>query len=194
MDPLSGNRRDFLKRSALAGLGLGLGGLPSAEAKPDPAQLQHRAAADMGTIRPRPAGHKPAWSLETKPQDKVRVGIIGLNRGRAHVASAVATPFAEVVALCDLLDDRAKEQAEVVRKKTGKTPAVYSGDENAWEQMVARDDLDVVYVATPWEWHKPMAVRAMELGKHAFVEVHCGLTGDDNSGGVMAWFIGGRRL
>ena len=45
--------------------------------------------------------------------------------------------------------------------------------------MVARDDIDVVYVATPWEWHKPMAIRAMELGKHAFLEVNCGLTVDE---------------
>ncbi|MFY8229636.1 MAG: Gfo/Idh/MocA family oxidoreductase, partial [Opitutales bacterium] len=147
--PEQTHRRDFLKLSALAGLGLGA----LAEAKPDPAQLKQRAAADMGTPRPRPAGHKPVWDLRTKPQEKIRVGIIGLNRGRAHVASCVATPFAEVVALCDILDERAQAQAEVVRKKTGRTPAIYSGDENAWEKLVARDDLDVVYVATPWEWH-----------------------------------------
>jgi len=180
MDPLEhGTRRDFLKLGALAGLGYGLSAVPSAEAKPDPAQLKHRAAADMGVTRPRPAGHKPVWDLTTKPQEKVRVGIIGLNRGSAHVASVAATPFAEVVAVCDILDDRAKAQAEAVRKKTGKTPAIYSGDENVWEKMVARDDLDVIYVATPWEWHKPMAIRAMELGKHAFVEVNCGLTVDE---------------
>ena len=169
----------FLKRSAWAGLSLGLGALPTAEAKPDPAALTHRPAAEMGRLRPRPAGHKPVWDLATKPTEKVRVAIIGLNRGSAHVASAAATPFAEVVAVCDILDDRAKAQAEVVRKKTGKAPLVYSGDENVWEQMVARDDIDVVYVATPWEWHKPMALRAMELGKHAFVEVNCGLTVDE---------------
>ena len=102
MDPLEhGTRRDFLKLGALAGLGYGLRAIPSADAKPDPAQLKHRAAADMGTPRPRPAGHKPVWDLTTKPQEKVRVGIIGLNRGSAHVASVAATPFAEVVAVCD---------------------------------------------------------------------------------------------
>ena len=180
MDPLeSGNRRDFLKLGALAGLGFGLSAIPSAEAKPDPAQVMRRAAADIGATRARPAGNKPVWDLTTKPQEKIRVGIIGLNRGRAHVASCVATPFVEVVAVCDILDERAKAQAEVVRKKTGKMPAIYSGDENAWEKMVARDDIDVVYVATPWEWHKPMAIRAMELGKHAFLEVNCGLTVDE---------------
>jgi hypothetical protein len=177
--PAPGNRRDFLRLSALAGLGFGLGAAPSAEARPDPALLKHRAAADMGVTRPRPEGNKPVWGLTTQPTEKVRIGVIGLNRGAAHVAAATAIPFAEVVAVCDILDDRARGQAEVVRRRTGRTPAVYSGDENIWERMVARDDLDVVYVATPWEWHKPMALRAMELGKHAFVEVNCGLTVDE---------------
>ena len=154
------SRRDFLKLGTLAGLGLGINAIPSAEAKPDPSQLKHRAAADIGAPRPRPAGNKPVWDLTTKPIAKVRVGIIGLNRGSSHVASVASTPFAEVVAVCDILDDRAKAQAEVVRKKTGKTPVIYSGDENVWEKMVARDDIDVVYVATPWEWHKPMAIRS----------------------------------
>jgi hypothetical protein len=177
--PEPGNRRDFIKLGALAGLGFGLSVIPNAEAKPDPAQVKRRAAADIGASRPRPTGNKPVWDLTTKPQEKIRVGIIGLNRGRTHVTPAAATPFAEVVAVCDILDDRAKEQAEVVRKKTGKTPAIYSGDENIWEKMVARDDIDVVYIATPWEWHKPMAIRSMELGKHAFLEVNCGLTVDE---------------
>lgn len=177
--PTPGNRRQFLKLSALAGLGAGLQAVPSAEGKPDPALFPHRRADEMGMLRPRPAGNKPVWALQTKPLEKVRVAVIGLNRGRAHVNSAAATPFAEVVAVCDILDDRAQAQAAVVFQKTGKKPVVYSGDENVWEKMVARDDIDVVYVATPWEWHKPMAVRCMELGKHAFVEVNSGVTVDE---------------
>jgi anaerobic selenocysteine-containing dehydrogenase len=58
--PEQTHRRDFLKLSALAGLGLGA----LAEAKPDPAQLKHRVAADMGMPRPRPAGHKPVWDVD----------------------------------------------------------------------------------------------------------------------------------
>jgi hypothetical protein len=175
----SGDRRDFLKLGVLAGLGLGLGGVPSATAKPDPAQLKHLRAAEMGTMRPRPAGNKPVWDLTTKPTEKVRVAVIGLNRGSAHVNSVAALPFAEVVAVCDIIDERAKAQAESVFKKTGKRPAIYSGDENIWEKMVTRDDIDVVHIATPWEWHTPMAIKCMSLGKHAFTEVNCGLTIDE---------------
>ena len=41
---------------------------------------------------------------------------------------------------------------------------------------MARDDLDVVYIATPWEWRVPMALGAMDHGKHAFVEVPAAVT------------------
>src|SRR5581483_9072433 len=87
--------------------------------------------------------------------------------------------FAEVVAVCDVLEDRVKRAADACVQKHGKQPAVYSGTEQIWEQMVDREDLDVVYIATPWEWHVPMALRTMERGKHAFVEVAAAVTVDD---------------
>ncbi|MFM7743361.1 MAG: hypothetical protein ACKO8X_07720, partial [Verrucomicrobiota bacterium] len=68
--PDHSHRRDFLKLGALASFGLGA----LADAKPDPAQLRQRAAADMGTARTRPAGNKPVGDLTTKPQEKVRAG------------------------------------------------------------------------------------------------------------------------
>ena len=42
--------------------------------------------------------------------------------------------------------------------------------------MVEREDVDVVYIATPWEWHVPMCLRVMHHGKHAFVEVSAAVT------------------
>ena len=173
------NRRDFLRIGALAGLGLGLGTAPAAEAGPDPRDRRLLDAREIPVTRPRPAGHKPVWDLTTKPTEKVRCGFIGLNRGRGHVNSAANIPFAEVVAVCDIVGQRAQGAAESVRKKTGKAPATYSGDERAWEQLVAREDLDVVYVSTPWEWHVPMALKAMEHGKHVFLEVSAAVTVDE---------------
>jgi Oxidoreductase family, NAD-binding Rossmann fold len=169
--PEKNNRRDFLKLSALAGLGLGLQAIPSAEAGPDPKNLKFLDAHDIGITRPRPAGNKPVWDLQTKPLNKVRCAFIGLNRGSTHLTSAVNLDFAEVIAVCDLVESRAKNAVNFVKKHTGKEPAMYAGTEDAWEKMVARDDIDVVYIATPWEWHVPMAVKTMESGKHAFVEV-----------------------
>ena len=172
------NRRDFLKLSALAQLGLGLSAVSSAEAKPDPRDLKLLDSRDISMTRPRPAGNKPVWDLTTKPVEKVRCAVIGLSRGFTHVDSAANIPFAEVVAVCDIVEARAKGAAEAVKKNTGKEPAIYFGDENVWEKMLERDDIDVVYIATPWEWHVPMALKAMEQGKHAFVEVSPAVTVD----------------
>ena len=136
-------------------------------------------SSNFSGTRPRPSGQKPVNTLTTPPLQKVRVAVIGLHRGLTHVSSALGIEFAEVVAVCDIFDDRAKHAADLVEKKSGKRPVIYSGNENVWEQMVARDDIDCVYIATPWAWHVPMCLRTMEHGKHAFVEVAAALTVDD---------------
>ena len=119
----------------------------------------------------RPAGNKPVHDLTTPPLERVRVGVIGLHRGMTHLNDCLNMDFVEVVAVCDWRDDRAKAGADACEKKRRKRPEVYSGTEEIWEKMVDRDDIDAVYIATPWKWHVPMAVRAMEQGKHALLEV-----------------------
>jgi len=177
------SRRDFLKASMLAGMGASLakvtGGCasnrPTIAAATNPGIL----SADYSSTRPRPAGQKPVHNLTTQPTEKVRVAVIGLHRGMAHVNNCLGIEFAEITAVCDIVDDRAKAAADACEKKSGKRPAVYSGNENIWEDMVARDDIDAVYIATPWRWHVPMALRTMEHGKHAFIEVPAAITVDD---------------
>ena len=165
-------RRKFLQASALAGVGAALVGVSCAAA----AVTSGSPLVDIGVTRPRPAGHKPVHDLTTKPLEKVRVAVIGLHRGMAHMQSCLGIEFAEVVAVCDIFADRAKAAADRCEKKSGRRPAIYSGNENSWEQLVTREDIDAVYIATPWEWHVPMAVRAMEQGKHALVEVSAAVT------------------
>ena len=129
--------------------------------------------------RPRPAGQKPVHELTTPPRERVRLAVIGLSRGLSHVEDCLNIEFADIVAVCDLRADRAAKAADLCEQKRGKRPAVYSGTEQIWEQMVGRDDLDVVYIATPWAWHVPMSLRVMERGKHAFLEVAAAVTVDD---------------
>ncbi|HEY1791612.1 MAG TPA: Gfo/Idh/MocA family oxidoreductase [Opitutaceae bacterium] len=109
--------------------------------------------------------------LRSAPIARVRVGVIGLSRGLSHVRDCLNIDFADVAALCDLRTDRTETAAALCAEKGKANPATYSGTEDIWEKMVERDDLDVVYIATPWRWHVPMALRTMERSKHAFVEV-----------------------
>ena len=172
------SRRNFFKASALAGMGASIANISHAAATVVPS-TGSAARTDISQTQPRPVGQKPVHDLTTKPLERVRVAVIGLNRGLSHVGSCLGIEFADIVAVCDLRKERAVHAADVVEKKSGKRPAVYGGTENIWEQMVARDDIDAVYIATPWAWHVPMALRVMEQGKHAFVEVVAAVTVDD---------------
>jgi len=174
------SRRSFLKASALSGIGASLVGLGMAAStgKDDPGSSSAGGAAspDLGKVLPRTNGQSPVHELTTRPLERVRVAVIGLHRGMEHVRACLGIEFADVVAVCDIVDDRAQLAAETCSKQRGRRPVVYSGTDNIWEKLVGRDDIDVVYVATPWAWHVPMCVRAMETGKHAFVEVAAATT------------------
>jgi predicted dehydrogenase len=177
------SRRRFLKTSALTGLGASLAGLTRARAgRAAETGLSPDGSAtppDDGHYPPRPGGQLPVHALTTKPLERVRVAVIGLHRGMDHVRDCLGIDFADVTAVCDLLDDRAQAAAEACAKQRGRRPAVYSGTPDIWEKLVDRDDIDVVYVATPWAWHVPMSLRAMQRGKHAFVEVAAAMTVED---------------
>jgi len=178
-------RRDLIKTTAFGALATSLasilGGNAAAAAVSGPVTLPSGITIrpDIVSTRPRPTGQKPVHDLTTKPLPKVRVAHIGLSRGMTHVNDSLNIEFTDVVAVCDLRDDRAKSAADQCEKARGKRPEVYSGSEHIWEKLVARDDIDVVYIATPWAWHVPMALGAMQHGKHAFVEVAAAVTVDD---------------
>lgn len=175
------SRRDLLKSAATGGIGVSLlsllhGQTQAAPGTPVPLPGGGVIRPDIVNPRPRPAGQKPVHQLTTKPLDKVRVAHIGLSRGMTHVNDSLKLDFVEVVAVCDLRQERANAAAQRCEQARGKRPAVYGGTEHVWEQMVDRTDIDVVYVSTPWAWHVPMAKRALERGKHAFVEVSAAVT------------------
>ncbi len=85
----------------------------------------------------------------------------------------------KVTAVCDVKKDAAlKAQADVERAGQH-PPAVYANGERDFENVLKRDDVDFAYMATPWEWHVPMALAAMNSGKHALVEVPAASTIED---------------
>ncbi len=103
--------------------------------------------------------------------DVVRVGVIGLGmRGPGAVDRLSKIEGVEIKALCDLIPDRV-EKVKQKLEKSSHNPEGYSGSENAWKKLADRSDVDLIYIATPWSWHTPMAIYAMEAGKHVAVEV-----------------------
>lgn len=103
--------------------------------------------------------------------DTVRIGYIGLgNRGGGAVKRMTRITGVSINALCDIRPEKVDTAVQAL-KKTPHKPALYSGAEEAWKKLCERDDIDLVYIATPWALHTPMAVYAMNHGKHVCTEV-----------------------
>lgn len=130
-------------------------------------------------IPERPAGQTDLVGFRCDPIETVRVGFIGLGmRGPGAVERFTYIPGVEIKALCDLYPDRVESSQEILRNAGFPEAAEYSGEEG-WKQVCERDDIDLIYVATPWLLHTPIAVYAMEHGKHVALEVPAAMDLDE---------------
>lgn len=119
----------------------------------------------------RPAGQQNVLGLTAPKMQTVRVGFVGLGmRGPGAVNRFAHIPGVQIVALCDYVEERAEACQKYLREQ-GLPPAeIYSG-KNGYEELCKRSDIDLVYVATDWDHHFPVAKCALENGKHTAVEV-----------------------
>lgn len=165
------SRRKFLKASGLAGISMAGGGMFSAHASTnqqsehEPGKIKRQQFNMCGYAAPK--------------LEMVRIGFIGLgNRGPGAVKRMSKIDGAVIRALCDIRP----EKVNAVKKSlegSGHTPEIYSGKEEEWKRMCDRADIDLVYIATPWSLHAPMAVYAMNQGKHVCIEVPAAKTIDE---------------
>lgn len=119
----------------------------------------------------RPAGQKSVIGLALPKMEAVRVGFVGLGmRGPGAVERFTHIPGAQVVALCDYEQERAEQCQKYLEQASMPKAAVYSG-EKGYEELCKRDDIDLVYIATDWLHHFPVAMCAMENGKNVAIEV-----------------------
>ena len=127
----------------------------------------------------RPAGQESALNLATPALPIVRVAFVGLgNRGPYAVERWTHMNGVRIVALCDYEKERA-EKCQHFLTDTGLPEAdIYYGEEG-YKALCEREDINLVYIATDWEHHVPIAKYALEQGKHAVVEVPAALTLQD---------------
>ncbi len=125
----------------------------------------------------RPAGQTDMVGFAADPIDTVRVGFIGLGmRGPGAVQRFAHIPGTEIVALCDLDTTNISKLQDYLVANGRPKADVYAGNDSIWKQMVERDDIDLIYIATDWNNHAPMALYAMENGKHTAIEVPAAMT------------------
>ncbi|TMO70272.1 Gfo/Idh/MocA family protein [Pseudoalteromonas aurantia] len=159
------NRRDFLKAASATAAASVVAGC----AQTNTSLPQSPAAQGQSVI-----------GLVVPKMPIVRVGFIGVGqRGYGHVKRMSHIEGTIIVAICDTHDEVLERSAQYLVDKGVEKPALYSGGERAYQQMLARDDIDIVIISTPWAWHAPMAIDTMNSAKHAFVEVPLALTVDE---------------
>jgi predicted dehydrogenase len=110
----------------------------------------------------------------------VRIGCVGVgSRGLGLLGNLLDLEGVAITAVCDVVPERVAAAQQAVTAKGHKEPVGYSQSEDDFENLCGREDVDLVYIATPWDWHVPMAVCAMKHGKHAAVEVPAAITLDE---------------
>ncbi|SEG17097.1 Predicted dehydrogenase [Saccharopolyspora kobensis] len=160
------SRRSLLRTGAAAGAGLGLAGLAPGAAAAQTAWPAAKGETMMG--------------VPFEAHEAIRVGIIGVgNRGASMLPLFLELDGVAITAVCDTSAEAVERAARAVVEQGRPEPAEYSAGEHDFENLLARDDVDFVYIATPWEWHAPMAVAAMRNGKHVGVECPVGVTVDE---------------
>ena len=123
-------------------------------------------------IPQRPAEQKDVLQLTTPKLQTVRVGFVGLGmRGVSAVERWSQIPGTDIVALCDVEADRVELSQKRLDKHGRHHAVAYSGSIDAYKKMCERKDIDIIYIATDWVHHVPIALYAMNHGKHVAIEV-----------------------
>jgi len=138
MKAFSMNRRSFLKRSSLASL----------------------SATTLGSLHVAPS------KAAAQASQRVRVGVMGLGRGMAHVRAALALPHVELAYVCDVDQQRTSQAIEAAAKSQPQKPKGVAD----FRRMLDDKELDAVMIATCNHWHAPASILACSAGKHVYVE------------------------
>jgi len=153
-------RRDFIRMGTSAGIGVAIAGVGLNACSKSIATSSGAAKVD--------------------PIKTVRLGVVGVgNQGSGHFDNFLKIEGVEIVAVCDLVEDKVARMQEWAVQAGKPKPKGYSNGENDYKRMCAEEDLDLVFTATPWRWHVPICVEAMKTGSHAATEVPAAVTIDE---------------
>ena len=145
-------RRDFMKKATIAGLSTAVITVPGIS---DP-------VTDQKT-------KKKTGKVDT---GRIRTGFIGVgNRGQGHLRTCLGMGKADIVAICDVSERSLSDAKKLISTANVPEPRVYTGNEFAYLEMLEKEDLQAVIIATPWEWHTRMAVASMKSGAYTGLEV-----------------------
>ncbi len=153
------SRRNFFKMGAASAVVLGV--MKSARANAQEATV-HGTMIDVPFEKRNP-----------------RIAFIGTGHRGTSLLKNLLDANAQIVALCDLVQEHADHAASLVVAAGQPKPQLYTGGPYDFETMLAKDSSDLVIVATPWSWHAEMAIATMKHGKDVCIEVPGVITLDE---------------
>ena len=138
-----GTRRNFIKNTVAGSVGLGIS-----------------TPAFSNIFHPNVLG----------ANDHINCAVIGVrSRAKAHIIAINAIENAKVLYNCDVDDTIIEEHNKWCEENIGYIPKV----EKDFRKVLEDKDVDAVFIATPEHWHAPMAIMAMQAGKHVYIEKPC---------------------
>lgn len=141
--------------------------------------VKHTAAATAGI-----AGAL-ASSKAHGANDRIRLGFIGVgNRGGQLIKATLPNKDMEIVGLCDTY----APYLDRWREELGGNPAIHSD----FRELLDRDDIDGVLIATPDHWHALQTIMACDAGKDVYIEKPLSITVEEGQNMVRAARRAGR--
>jgi len=173
---MTSNRRSFLKKMAIGTGVAATAPLMGCADKKDKSQM----AFIKESAERLPKMNFNMCGYAAPKLDKVRVGFVGIgDRGIGAVERMTYIDGVEITAVCDTRQ-AAMDGAQAKLVKAGLPKAKeFTGSDTAFKELCESNLVDLVYIATPWEWHVPVAIAAMKGDKHAAVEVSTAKTMDE---------------
>jgi predicted dehydrogenase len=168
---MKSNRRKFLQKISL-GTGAAIVGLPTISEAGQTSESEK-------FLKPKSSQLFNMCGYAAPKMNKVRIGFIGLgNRGFGAIKRYIRIEGAEIVGLCDKDTSRISKSQKAISDIGLPKAKEYSGIDG-WKTMCESPEIDLIYICTPWSLHTPMAVYAMNHGKHACTEVPAAKTIDE---------------
>ncbi|PKP53503.1 MAG: glycosyl hydrolase [Bacteroidetes bacterium HGW-Bacteroidetes-1] len=119
----------------------------------------------------------PSKVVFGSPNSKLRLGFIGVGlRGQELLRLSLQRSDVIIPAICDVQPVMIADALKQFENSTHPIPQVYTDSDFSYRDLLVREDIDAVIIATPWEWHYSMALETMEAGKHVGCEVIMGTT------------------
>lgn len=114
------------------------------------------------------------WAANTKPNDRITMGFIGVGKQNRYLLNTfLQYEECRVVAVCDVDTTRRESAQQMVIERYSSRPEHGSVDcqaYNDFRDIIAREDIDAVCIATPDHWHAIPTIAALEAGKDVYCE------------------------